>query len=76
MDGRPVHTLFTLVSPTVRDHLQLLSRLAFALKDGGFKAAIGRRASKDEMLGEAHRVEAGLRPHGGTSEPAKRKPKG
>lgn len=58
IDGKPVHTLFTLVSPTVRDHLHLLARLVFSLGDPGFKAAIMRRASTDEILREAHRVEA------------------
>ena len=60
IDGKPVHTLFTLVSPTVRDHLHLLSRLAFALRDPAFKAAITRRASSDDILLEARRIEAGL----------------
>jgi PTS system nitrogen regulatory IIA component len=60
MDGKPVHALFSLISPTVRTHLHLLSRLAFALRDTGFKAAVMRRASADEILTEAQRVEAGL----------------
>jgi hypothetical protein len=34
--------------------------LAFSLRDTGFKAAVTRRASPDEILKEAHRVEAGL----------------
>ena len=33
VDGKPVRILFTLLSPSVRAHLQLLSRLAFALND-------------------------------------------
>jgi mannitol/fructose-specific phosphotransferase system IIA component (Ntr-type) len=33
LDGQPVNTLFTLISPTVRAHLHLLSRLAFTLRD-------------------------------------------
>ena len=32
LDGQPVHTLFTIVSPTIKAHLHLLSRLAFALR--------------------------------------------
>jgi PTS system nitrogen regulatory IIA component len=60
MDGKPVHALFSVISPTVRTHLHLLSRLAFALHDAGFKAAVARRAPADEILKEAHRVEAGL----------------
>ncbi|HTS17584.1 MAG TPA: PTS sugar transporter subunit IIA [Verrucomicrobiae bacterium] len=60
MDGKPVHALFSLISPTVRTHLHLLSRLAFALRDAGFKGAITRHASAEEILNEARRVEAGL----------------
>src|SRR5206468_5558293 len=57
---RSVHTLFTLVSPTVSDHLYLLSRLAFALRDPAFKAAVARHAPSDEILRESRRVEAAL----------------
>jgi PTS system nitrogen regulatory IIA component len=57
VDGKPVHCLFTLVSPTVRSHLHLLSRLAFALRDPAFKKAIERRAPREEILEAARRVE-------------------
>jgi nitrogen PTS system EIIA component len=60
LDGKPVHVLFSLVSPTVRAHLRLLSRLAFALHDPGFKEAVIRQAARDEILREAQRVEEGL----------------
>lgn len=53
IDGQPVHTLFTLVSPTVRIHLYMLSRLAHALRADGFKAAVSRQASRDEILAAA-----------------------
>ena len=35
LDGKPVNTVFSLISPTVRAHLRLLSRLSFALQDPG-----------------------------------------
>ena len=60
LDGRPVHCLFTMVSPTVRAHLHLLSRLAFALRDAGFQGAVRRQALRDEILAELDRVEASL----------------
>ena len=50
IDDQPVHTLFTLVTPTVRVHLYLLSRLASALLDPGFKAALTRQAPREEIL--------------------------
>jgi nitrogen PTS system EIIA component len=59
-DGRPVHSLFTLVSPTIRGHLQLLSRLSLALLDPGFKAAVLRKDNRDDIVAEAERVEAAL----------------
>ena len=60
LDGKPVHVLFTMVSPTVRAHLRLLSRLAHALHDPGFKKAVLRQASRDDILRECERVEAAL----------------
>ena len=49
IDGQPVSTLFTLISPTVRAHLHMLSRLGFVLQNHGFKAALKRQASRDEL---------------------------
>ena len=56
LDGQPVHTLFTLISPTVKAHLYLLSRLTFALRDTEFKAIILRQGSRDEILAAAKRI--------------------
>ncbi len=58
IDGRPVHTIFSMISPTIRGHLRLLARLSWALHDPGFKAAVLRRAPQGEILAEAARVEA------------------
>lgn len=60
IDGKPVFALFSLISPTVRAHLRLLSRLAFALNDPGFKTAVTRQGSRDEILAEAERIETAL----------------
>jgi nitrogen PTS system EIIA component len=61
LDGKPVGCLFTLVSPTVRAHLHLLSRLAFALRDPAVKDVLVRQGSRDEILSEVSRVEGRLR---------------
>lgn len=61
IDGRPVHTLFTLISPTVRAHLSLLSRLAWGLREGPFKQAIARQGSRQELLDAAAAVESEIR---------------
>lgn len=49
-DGRPVDTLLILITPTVRLHLKLLSRVAGALHDAGFRGLLARKASRDEIL--------------------------
>lgn len=60
VDEQPVHTMFSMITPTVPVHLHLLSRLASSLRDPGFKGVITRRASREEILNEARRVEASL----------------
>jgi len=49
-DGQPVNILFTLISPTVRAHLHLLSRLSFALQDKAFGEALKRQAPPGELM--------------------------
>jgi len=61
LDGKPVTCLFTLVSPTVKAHLYLLSRLAFALRDEGFRSVIEKQGSREEIYAAISRVEAGLK---------------
>jgi PTS system nitrogen regulatory IIA component len=56
-DGQPVHTLFALVSPNVRQHLGLLARLSCALSDPAFRDAVRRQRPGDELLVHACRVE-------------------
>ncbi len=60
LDGKPVQFLFSLICPTTRNHLQMLSRLSFALQDPQFKAAIVRHAPREEVLAEARRIDAAL----------------
>ncbi len=60
LDGQPVHALFVILSPTVRAHLHLLSRLAFSLQDPGFAAAVGEQAGREAILREARRIDAAL----------------
>ncbi len=60
LDGKPVFALFTLVCPTIKSHLHLLSRLTFALRDPAFKEAIQKQALRDEILAQAAQVEEKL----------------
>lgn len=56
-DEKPVHTLFLIVSPTIRAHLQMLAHVARAILDPGFRAALDRRASTEDLAAEAGRLE-------------------
>ncbi len=58
LDGKPVNVLFTLVSPTVRAHLHLLSRLTFALRKPEFLSVIEGQGARDEILAAARAVSA------------------
>jgi PTS system nitrogen regulatory IIA component len=60
MDGQPVFALFTVLSPTIRAHLHLLSRTAFVLRDPEVLRALRDQSSRDGLLSEIHRVELGI----------------
>jgi nitrogen PTS system EIIA component len=62
LDGQPVTILFTLINPTVRAHLHLLSRLAFMLNNKGFRDELKRQGSRDEIFAEARRCIESLTP--------------
>lgn len=56
-----VNTLFVLVSPTIRDHLGLLARLASGLRDPSFLDAVRRREPAERILEQARRLDDSLR---------------
>jgi len=60
LDGERVSTLFTIVSPTVRAHLQLLSRIAFTLRDPRFKTTLRTQASREDIFEALHAAEAAV----------------
>ena len=57
MDGQPVSVLFTLLSPSVRRHLQMLGRLAFALHDSGLKELLRISATREEIIVRVRGIE-------------------
>jgi len=59
LDGKPVETLFVIVTPTSRTHLRLLSRLSAALHDPEFREVLKRRAGLRQIAAVLRRVEAG-----------------
>lgn len=56
-DNTPVDTLFFLVTPTPRVHLQLVSQLMMALHDGAFRKSLRERAPLEVLLADAKRLE-------------------
>ncbi len=62
IDGQPVHTLFTLVSPTVQAHLHLLSRLTYGLRQPQFSGQVAEQASREALLEGARLVDLSARP--------------
>jgi PTS system nitrogen regulatory IIA component len=50
LDGAPVRTAILLVSPTPQAHLQVLSRLAFLLREPRFAQALAAGARPEEIL--------------------------
>jgi nitrogen PTS system EIIA component len=62
LDGQPVQILFSLICPTTRSHLQILSRLSYALQDAKFREVLMRQGRPEEILREVRRVEQALAP--------------
>ena len=60
LDGKRVHTLFLLLSPTVEAHLQTMARIAFVLQDTPFRKLLERQAASDAIFARL----AALRPAG------------
>ena len=57
LDGKPVKVLFVPLSPDVRIHLHLLSRISFALRAPRFKALLAGEGRRDEILDAARALE-------------------
>jgi len=60
LDGKDVHTLVTVVSPSTRTHLHLLAVIAASLRDPAVLAHLEARAGVDEIVPEIERVEAAI----------------
>ena len=56
-DGLPIEIVFLLICPTVHVHLAMLAKLASALRDTAFRAAVRERASFEEIVAMAGTVE-------------------
>ncbi len=50
LDGKPVHILFMVVSPTVPMHLRILARLGFVLRDSDLRQMLRSGADASQIL--------------------------
>jgi len=57
VDGKPVHALFMVVSPTVPVHLRILAQLGFVLRDTHLRDLLRQRAPTDEIIGRIEMLE-------------------
>ncbi len=57
IDGRPVHALFSLVSPNVPAHLQILAQIAFVLRDAELRRLLRERANSQAIMDRIRFVE-------------------
>ena len=69
VDGKPVYVLFTLLSPTTRAHLLILSRLSFLLRDAGFCALLEKKTDETMFLQRVAELETALLPASASSKP-------
>ena len=60
LDGQPVHTLFTMLSPTVRAHLHMLACLSFALQQPAFSAAIVGQGSREVIFTACELIDSNI----------------
>lgn len=49
IDGQHVHTLFTLLSPSIRSHLATLARLSYCIHDAALRELLAQQAPADTI---------------------------
>jgi nitrogen PTS system EIIA component len=65
LDGTAVRFLFTVMAPSVRSHLHLLSKLSFVLRDNKFLKLLNDQASREKLFTALKQTEeriVGLQP--------------
>jgi nitrogen PTS system EIIA component len=60
LDGKPIHILFTMLSPDLRTHLHLLSQLVFCLGDHRFRRVLGHEFDHEAILSATREIEKEL----------------
>jgi nitrogen PTS system EIIA component len=65
LDDKPVDTVFTIITHTVRSHLHILSRLSYALHQADIRSVIKSSSSRQEILDALAAFEKTLKPASG-----------
>lgn len=61
LDNKPVHILFTLITPNVKIHLHMLARLSFMLHEQRFMDLLNSSPGKDEIIAMVTELEERIR---------------
>lgn len=64
LDGVPVRVVFTLLAPSIREHLRTLSRLAFALHDPVLRRLLAEQAGAAAILAQLRALDTSGAPGG------------
>jgi nitrogen PTS system EIIA component len=57
LDNKPVHILFTLITPNVKIHLHMLAKLSFVLREQRLMELLNHAPSKDEIIAMVKELE-------------------
>jgi PTS system nitrogen regulatory IIA component len=57
VDGKPVQILFTIITPTIRMHLHLLSKLAYCLRDQRLRDILGKQCNAEAIMETIQEIE-------------------
>jgi len=59
VDGKPVQTVFLVITPNIPAHLRVLSQLAFALRDSTLRDLLQERAADEKIVSRVQELERG-----------------
>jgi nitrogen PTS system EIIA component len=62
VDGQPVQTLITLLSPTIQTHLRMLANVAHMLHDEALRNLLRSRATRETIVGRIRALEEAAGP--------------
>lgn len=57
LDNKPVQILFTIISPTIKMHLHLLSKLAYCLREPRLREVLGKQCNPESIMAAILEIE-------------------